>query len=156
MTTPNVTIQKATFATVQAPPSTVGVLAILAGSSTGTVGVPSGFARSNLAVQQFGYGVLTEAASYLLAFANNPVVLCKLTTTNAGTYTGLNVTGVLGTSVVTTSGAPFDHYVMSVTVVNGGTVGTPGITYTWSPDNGNIVNGAVALGSATTITLPNT
>lgn len=156
MTTPNVTISKNVFTTTQAPASTVGILAIAACSSTGTTLQPSSFARSDLAINAYGYGPLAEYAAYDISVANNPVVLVKGVAGVAGSYTGLNTSGKTGSSAVTTSGTPYDTYYVLVRVVTGGTIGVAGITFTYSLDGGNTTSGTTALGTASSYTIPNT
>lgn len=156
MSLPAVTITKQTFSTVQAPASSVGILAIVAASSTGTVNAPAGFSRSDLAVTADGYGPLTELAAYTLNVANHPIVAVKGTAAFPGTYGSISTTLGTGTStVVANASAPFDHYNVQVNIVTGGTRGTAGIVYTYSLDGGTTVSGATALGTATTLSIPN-
>lgn len=153
---PAVTVTKNVFSSVQAPGSTVGIMAYMACSSTGTVVQPAGFNRSDLAVTAFGYGPLTDYGAYNLAVANKPVLLVKGTGSVAGSYGTLSKT-VAGTSVVTNGAtAPFDHYAVIVTVVVGGTIGVTGITYTYSMDGGTVISGVQSLGTASTLTIANT
>lgn len=157
MTLPAVSVSKNTFSTAQAPASTTGILAIIAASSTGTAGVPGGFSRSDLAVSAYGYGPLTDYAAYTMAVANEPVILQKSAASFPGTIGTITKTLGTGTSTVTdNASAPYDTYNVQVTVLNGGTQGVAGITYTYSTDGGNTVSGAQALGVATTLTIPNT
>lgn len=156
MTIPNVSITKNTFTTVSAPSNPVGILAIAACSSSGTINAPGGFARSDLATSSYFYGPLTEYCALNLPVANNATVLCRGTSSFAGSYNGLVTSGVTGTSVVTTTGAPYDHYNVVVNVVNGGTIGVAGITYQTSTSGGLTFNGLQSLGTATSITIPNT
>jgi hypothetical protein len=157
MSTPAVTISKNTFSTAQAPASTTGILAIVAASSTGTNNVPGGYSRTDLAVNDKGYGPLTDYAAYTIATANEPVVLVK---GNAGFAPSIGtITKSLGTgtsTVTDNASAPYDTYNVQINIVAGGTRGTAGITYTYSLDGGNTVSGAQALGTATTLTIPNT
>lgn len=152
---PSVGTTKNTFTTAQAPSSTVGILAIAACSSTGTALEPVGLTRSDLGVDAFGYGPLTDMGAYNIATANKPTVFLKGEETYAGSYSGLDTSGVEGTSVVTTSGAPYDYYSVTVNIIDGGTIGVDGITFTWSVDDTN-TSGTTALGTASTYTIPNT
>lgn len=153
---PSVGITKQVFTTVQAPASAVGVLAIAACSSTGTVNQVSAFSRSDLAVDAVGYGPLSEFAAYDIAVADKPVVLCKGNATYPGSYNNLDTSGVTGSVVVTTSGAPYDYYDVTVTIVDGGTIGVEGITLQYTIDGGTNTSGTIALGTAATYTIPNT
>lgn len=156
---PSVTITKNVFTTAQAPVSTEGILAICAASSTGTQEVPGGYTRSDLAVDDLGYGPLTDWAAYDIAVANKQVVLVKTDTASGpGAYGTIGTYNFgTGTSAITAgSSEPYDDYDVTISIVTGGTVGTTGIIYTYTTDNGNTVSGNQALGTATTLTIPNT
>lgn len=156
MTLPAVTIQKNVFTTSQAPASTTGILAIIAASSAGVVNQPGGYSRSDLAITDYGYGPLTEDAAYEIAVANQPCLLVKTNPTFPGTYGTISTSLGSGTSTVTNGAtAPFDTYAVAVTITNGGTRGTDGILYTYSLDGGNTTSGVNALGTAVTLTIPN-
>ena len=155
---PAVTIQKNVFSTIGAPPSQVGILAVIAASSTGTINQPAGFARTDLAVNSYGYGPLTEYTAYDIDVANNPVTLVKGNASYPGTY-GAIATSMTGTSAVTAGAtAPYDHYAVQINILTSGTVGSavPAITYTYSMDGGNVVSGAQSLGTANVLSIPNT
>lgn len=157
--TPNVSVTKNVFTTAQAPADVSGILAICAASSTGTTNQPAGFARSDLAVTSYGFGPLTEFAAYDIAIANKATVLVKTEAASfVGAYGTLNSYNFgTGTSVVTAGAtAPYDDYNVTVNVITGGTVGTTGIIYTYTTDNGNVTSGNQSLGVATTLTIPNT
>lgn len=157
MSLPAVQVSKNTFTTAQAPASTAGILAILAASSTGAALVPGGFSRTDLAVSAYGFGPLTDYGAYDIAIANDPVVLVKSAATFVGTISAITSVPGTGTSVVTNNAsAPFDTYNVIVTIVASGTIGVAGITYTYSLDGGNVTSGPQALGTATTLTIPNT
>ncbi|KYG11412.1 hypothetical protein BE21_57520 [Sorangium cellulosum] len=55
------------------------------------------------------------------------------------------------TSVLAVTGTPIDAYELIFEVVTGGTVGTAGITYRYSLDNGNTWVGPLRLGTANTV-----
>lgn len=61
-----------------------------------------------------------------------------------------------GTSVPTidSSTEPQDDYEVLIRFVDGGTIGTSGITYQWSLDGGRTLSATTALGTATSITIP--
>lgn len=156
MSLPNVSISKNVFTTGQAPASTTGILAILAASSTGTANLPGGFSRTDLAVGSYGYGPLTDFFAYEVNVANNPALLIKGNASIAGAYGTIAKTIASSGTVVAAASAPFDHYNVIVTITVGGTVGTDGIKYTYSLDGGASTSGITALGTATTLTIPNT
>lgn len=156
---PAVSISKSAFSVTLGPTVTspVGILAIIAASSTGTNNVPGGFSRSDLAVTQLGYGPLTDYGAYDISVANQPTVLVKGNASFAGSYNNFSSGTSTGTSTITTStaSAPFDHYSVQVKWIQGGTVGVSGMTYTYSLDGGTNVSGITALGTATTLSIPN-
>lgn len=157
MGVPAVSFQKNDFQTGSVPPSPNGVLAILACASTGTNNVVGGFARDDLMAAQYGVGPLIEFGSYDLNVSQHPVVLVKCNGSIAGAYGAIVHSAGTGTGGVTGDATvvPFDDY-SNVTLVftNGGTVGTPGITYQTSLD-GVVFSATTALGSATSILIPN-
>lgn len=158
MSLPSVGITKNVFSTSQAPPSSIGILAIIAASSTGTANVPGGFARSDLAVSSYGMGPLTDFAAYTMSVSNQPTVLVKSNPTFPGSYGTISTSLGTGTSTVANSSTilPYDYYSVQVNILTGGTRGTAGITYTYSVDGGQTTSGAQALGTSTALTIPNT
>ena len=84
MSAPTVTISRNTFTTAQAPASSVGILAIVAASSTGTSNAPGGYARTDLAIDDYGYGALINFAGYNFSAAGKPTVLVKADTAYDG------------------------------------------------------------------------
>ena len=153
---PGVSIQKNQFATGSTSPSAIGILAIIASAMTGTQNVATSFARDDLAAAAFQGGPLVEYASYTLQTAQKPVVLVRSAASQASSYGTIVSTPGTGTSTVTGDGTilPSDDFnPLLLTIVNGGTVGVAGITYTLSFDGIN--QGPVtALGTANTITDP--
>lgn len=152
---PSVTISKVTSNVGSAPASTVGMLAIIAGAAQGPINTPSVYARTDLALNTYNFGPLVEYGAYVIDVANQPVVLVRPTQAQAATYGTVNK-AIAGTCVPTAGAtAPLEHYGAVVTIVVGGTVGTAGITYTYSLDGGQHTSGIQALGTATTLTIPN-
>lgn len=151
---PSADIQKKDFQTGGAPPSSIGILAIIAAAATGTTNVPGSFARDDLAVDAYQYGPLTEYGSYHLQVAKKPVVLCKCAASVAGAYGSVTSDAKGGTSVVSTDGSvlPVDEFDFVLTIKTGGTIGVAGITYTDSHDNGDSTSGVKALGTQTSLT----
>jgi hypothetical protein len=152
---PSVTITKVSNNTGSAAPSPAGILAIIAGSASGTPNLASAFARTDLALTAFGGGPLVEYGAYDIAVANKPFIAVKAVTSVAATYAAITK-NITGTSVPTAGvTAPLEHYNPIVTIVNGGTVGVAGITYTYSLDGGGSTSGVQALGTLNTLTIPN-
>lgn len=153
---PIVKVTKLDGNTGVAAPSSRGICAVIAPSSSGTANQPISVTKAGLALTTFGDGVLTEDAAYLLAQTGNPVVLVKGAASTAAAYSAVTLTGT-GTSVVTAGAtAPVNDFPVIVTVVVGGTRGTDGITYTYSLDGGLTTSAIQALGTATAIVIPNT
>jgi hypothetical protein len=156
MPVPAVTINKVATNVGVAPPSSAGVLAIVAGSASGPVNVPSIFSRTDLALSTFGSGPLPEYGAYVIDVANVPFIACKPTQAQAATFGTIVHTGVLGTSIPSAGATlPLEHYGVVITIVAGGTIGTAGITYTYSLDSGKTTSGIQALGTSSTLTIPN-
>ncbi|MDQ2782609.1 MAG: DUF2586 family protein [Actinomycetota bacterium] len=154
MPTPAVTIFKSDGNTGVVRPAADGILAIIATCEKGPFNLPASYARPDLALADYGNGALTEANAYCTGISQNSSVLIRGTGSLAGTYGTVAHAGA-GTSVVTASvGAPLDDFAVVVTIVDPGTVGTAGATYTYSLDGGKTVSGKIALGTATTIVIP--
>lgn len=156
MTLPSVSINKQTFNTGQAPPSGLGTMFFAAGAQTGTVNQPALWSNTALALTQYGGGPLVEYGAYEIDVANAPAGLLRTTTSVAATHN--LTTSVTGSSAITANGAlaPLEHYAVHVVFTQGGTVGTPGILYTYSVDGDTHTSGVQALGSSATLTIPNT
>lgn len=154
MPTPQVTIFKQDGNTGVVRPAADGILAIIAPSEKGTVNLPSSYARPDLALADFGNGALAEANAYTTGVSQNSSVLIRGIGSTAAVYGTVAHVGA-GTSVVTaTVGTPLDDYNVVVTIVDPGTVGVAGATYTFSLDGGKTTSGKIALGTAITIVIP--
>lgn len=153
MPIPSVSITKQDGNTGVAPPSTTGVLAIIAASAAGVANTPATYTRLSDALADKGLGKLTEDAAYYIAYARKPVLLLKATTSTAASFGTVDSSGEVGTSVVTFTGAAFDEYDVLIKVLNGGTIGITGITLQYSLDNGSTFSAVTALGTASTLVL---
>lgn len=151
---PNAKVTKLDGQTGVVTPGARGICAIIAPCSAGVANQPAGYAKAGLALTDFNYGILTDAAAYVMAEAGKSVVLVKGTASTAGTSGAVVFTGT-GTSVATQTGVPIDDFAVLVKIVAGGTRGVDGITYTESLDGGVTVSAVKALGLATSITIPN-
>lgn len=129
--------------------------AIVACASAGPIGVPATYARKGDVISTFGGGPLVEAACWVLDNTGRPVTLCRCDQTTDGAYGTVDDDGVAGTSVITAHSAtkPIRSSEVRIDFPAGGTVGTAGITYTWSLDDGRTTSPVTALGTATTILL---
>lgn len=130
---------------------------VIGTSSDGTVAAPYASTSPQNLVTQFGYGPLVEAAAMIAAVGGVPVCV-KATSATAGA-SGAVTPGAsnTGTSVMTFSvGAAFDTYMILVTCVVAGTVGTGPVGITISLDAGRTTSAQINLGTATTYAIPNT
>ena len=163
MSVPSASIKKQDFSTgsVAQQSVNIGILAIIAGGGTGSSGngpinTPLSYARDDLAFADFGPSRLVEFASYDINVSGNPAVLVRGTTSVASSYGTIDHSGVTGTAVPTAGATvPADNYDVIVQVVTGGTIGVAGIILQASLDGGNSFGQAFALGTSTTLTIPN-
>jgi hypothetical protein len=151
---PSVKISKSDFATGSVAPQPTGMLAIIAASVTGTQNQAASYARDDLVLNNFGYGPLTEYASYCLQVGQKPVIPIRPTTAVAAAYGAITTANQgTGTSTCTSTGTPLDEYDLLVSIVAGGTVGASGLTYTYSLDGGDSVSGVTAVPATSPATL---
>ncbi len=154
---PRVNVRKQDFNTGVVRPGVEGILAIVAASNSGPVNEPSAHNDENLAQAEFSWGPLTDLAAYAMPETRNPALLVRPTTTTLGAYSAVTkVGGGTATPVATASTHPYDNFDVVITFVNGGALGTAGITYQWSIDGGKTKSALVALGTVLILTIPNT
>lgn len=139
-------------------------LAIVLGCSSSGSGLSSFYLSSTAAHAGVGYGDAVDTLGQIIeqkqpdgSATKRPAALYKLPSATAGSYGTINVTGVTGTSVITTHTAttPLGTYEAKIRVIAGGTIATAGITFVWSLDGGRTESPIVALGTATTYAIPN-
>ena len=153
---PAVKLKKSTVGGSPALQTNDGILAIMASASTGTALPPTMLTNQSLATTNFGNGFLPEAAVYDIEVSGNPVVALAQSCSVAGSYGAITKTIAGSGTVVAGATQPLLHYNVQVTVVNGFTVGVAGGTVTWTVDGGDVVNGPLAVGTGSTLTLPGT
>jgi hypothetical protein len=119
----------------------------------GTVGAPFASTSPTNIFNNFGNGPLTEAAGLIASVGGVPVCI-RATSNTAGSASAVTTTGG-GTSVITVTGTPLDTAQVLITVTSAGTIGTAGITFTASYDNGRTTSPSISLSTATTYPLPN-
>lgn len=156
MTLPNVTIGEIDGALGILPPSAGKLYALVGASSDGPLNMPATFARVKDIVATFKKGPLVEAASYYVATFGKPVVLVRTGSSTSGTVSTVSVNAT-GTSTVTLGGSthtPVDDLDVALKIVKGGNVGTAGITYQLSYDNGKSYGPVTSLGTSTSIDAP--
>jgi hypothetical protein len=137
------------------PPTEGALLALVGTSSSGTVDTPAAYARVSDVVADFGRGPLVEAAAYAITVFGRPVLLTRTGDTTAGSLTSAVLTGT-GTAAVDVSGSPdpIDDMEFHVEIIDGGALGTAGITFKWSLDGGRTQSVETALGTALTFEFP--
>ena len=101
MTIPRVKFTKSDGNTGATPPSTLGIAAIIAIASQGSVNIPATYARGDLAFNDFSDGYLAEDVAMTIDLSGNQAVAIRPTTTNAAaygtiTYTGTGTVGGVG------------------------------------------------------------
>lgn len=153
MTVPTVSISKRDGQTGSVGPSNAGVLAILAGAGTGTQNAMM-WTRDDLSWAQYGPSKLANFLSYQIGVSGQPSVGVRSATSTAASY-GAITSAMVGTSVPSAGAAvPNDDYDVVIAFLNDGTISTPGIMWTYALDAGQ-ASAPRALGSLTTITIPN-
>ena len=153
---PSASLRKQDGVTGAVQPGSAGVMAYVATAAASSLAanVAASFASQSLALAAVGNGPLVEYCSYNLDNSGNEVVAVVPTTGTAATYGTVVHTGVAGTMVPTAGGtSPLDDYQVIVTFPGAGTIGTTGITYTYSLDGGINTVGPLQLGTANSITL---
>lgn len=155
---PETRINKVDGNTGVVKPGSEGVLAIIAPSASGDFNLPAGYTRDDLALEDFGHGPLVEFASYVMNVAGRPVLLIRGEADTAGTYgdVELEEEDEEATSVPSAGATvPLDDYLVRILFTNGGTIGTEGIRYKDSLDDGETFGPEKALGTADSITIAN-
>src|SRR5690606_11714974 len=110
-------------------------------------------------VAAYGAGAAVDAGCYALeVFGASSVVFVRAEAGDAHDYSAVDETLVSGscTPSVDTAVVPNDSYRCRVKIIIGGTVGTSGIKYETSLDDGLTYGATFPLGTATSITFSNT
>src|SRR5678815_1151353 len=117
---------------------------------------PRIFASAKSLIGTHGYSPGVAYAALHIQQTRKPVMFVGLPTATAGTLGRIDSTGVSGSSVISVaagSAGYLEETDCSLTVVNGGTIGTNGITFDFSADGGRTTK-RVRLGTATSYTVP--
>lgn len=132
-------------------------------TSTGTGA--SGFFQTGAALRAArGYGDAVDTCGQMIEQRQNsgqspkiPIAIYSADIGTPATYGAINVTGVTGTAVVDfdVTSLPLGTYEPKLKIIAGGTVGTTGITYQTSLDNGRTYSRTTALGTADFVTVAN-
>jgi hypothetical protein len=148
---PGVTFTQADGNTGSTAQATTGVLAIIAFLSALPTNEPAKYTRVADMNSDGGVGPGLEYSAYYMNIAKKPVVILNPTTSTAGTYGTITQTGTGTYTVAAGATAPVDEYDITVKFIAGGTLGTTGITYQYTLDNGNNWSNVIALGTGTTV-----
>lgn len=103
-----------------------------------------------------GRGEGLEFVSFYIPDTKKAVLFGKLATTTAAAISNVDTTGVLGTSLVTFTGTPFDDAQLQVSCEAAFTVGTAGGLIAYSKDGGVSWSGNIRVGTATSYAIPDT
>jgi hypothetical protein len=117
---------------------------------------PRVYASTKSILSQHGYSAAVDYAAMHIKETKKPIIFVGLPIATAGSIGRVNNTGVVGTSEISVaagSAGVLDESDLVVTVVNGGTIGTVGITFNLSLDGGRTEK-LVRLGTASSYTVP--
>lgn len=123
-------------------------------SSKGPLNTPAAYARTQDVIATFGEGPNVEAACLYIDTYSRPCVVVRTGSGVVGTVSAVDSVKA-GTSVVTVAASPTpkDDLEIVLTIIKGGTRGTPGVTYTVSLDAGRTPGPETALGAGTSIAI---
>lgn len=156
MSVPRVTTNKSDGNTGVVRPSPDGICVVIAPCEKGTKNQPSSHTSDRRVLAEFGDGALLRWAALVMAIGGKPVVCIRADASTPAAYGDVALENE-GTSVITAdSTLPLDDYEVVIEFLTGGTVGTAGITYRVSLDGGFTWGGTMALGTANTLSIPNT
>lgn len=157
MTVPNVTFKVLNGKLGVRAPGGVECHAYLGPASAAAVNVPTRHVRGDDLLARYGSGPGPELAVSGIVRWKADALFIRTNTTTPGAYGVIDVSGVTGTATVTVDATthPDDDYEALVEFQDGGVVGTPGITYLASLDNGRTFLPLASLGTAGFITIPN-
>lgn len=133
-----------------------GYVVVLSCVAQNADSTPRVFASAKGVLSQHGYSPGADYVAHHIERTKKPVIFVGLPTATAGVVGRINSTGVTGTCAITVApGAAgyLEETCASVVVVNGGTIGTNGITFDISLDGERTVK-RVRLGTASSYTVP--
>lgn len=97
-----------------------------------------------------------DLAAHYVQLTSLPYLLVPLAQGTAASRGPADTSGITGTSAVSFSGTPLDTERLAVKVIEGGTVGTAGITIRTSRDKGRTWGRIIRLGTSTSYAIPDT
>jgi len=123
-------------------------------ASAGPMLTPRLVSYSSL-LSTFQAGPAVKAAAYTQAQTDSNVIFVRVPSSPLAVTVSVDETAVQGTTSISTTGTPDDSYDIVFTVIDPGTIGTAGITYTLSLDGGATTGVETALGTNTSIVVGN-
>lgn len=107
--------------------------------SSGTAYTPTSVGSISALTSTFGQGPLVDAAALYLQISGQPVYVCRVTQSSAGTMGSVTKTGAgAGTgTVANNSSVPVNAFSFVLAIVTTGTVTAGTFTYRYSTDGGN-------------------
>lgn len=133
-----------------------GYCVVIAPVGTNADSVPRVYSSHKALLAQHNYAPGVSFAASFIEKTRKPVIFCGIPAAVAGTIGQHDDTGVTGTSVITVAAGAagvLEELDASLTVTNGGTIGTNGIEFEFSADGGRTVK-KVRLGTASSYTVP--
>lgn len=129
------------------------ILVIVGTATAGPTDVPTPCRSDAQPAETFTSGPLVEAASIVIGEGRQPAVLLRVATATPGAYGAVDDGDFTGTADVGVNAATEPNHAWQghVEFLTGGTVGTAGITYRASLDNGQTQLGVAPLGTGTSI-----
>lgn len=133
------------------------VAAIIGCATSGDANTPTIVRGDGQPAETFGAGPLVEVGRIVVGEGQQPAILVRATTATPGAYGTVDDSDFTGTAEVDVDATTVPNNAWEAYVIfeTGGTVGTTGITYRTSLDNGRTVSALRALGTATSITILN-
>lgn len=150
-------------ATVEAESASAGGIAtgndnilVLCCSSTGPLNTPRFIGRGRAMISTFGYGDGSEFVARYVRRTKKKACVIRMPSTVPGAVDFVDVTGVTGSSAVTITGTPYRGIQFVLEATAEGTIGTEGIVFKYSINDGLDFKEGVRLGTASTYAVPNT
>lgn len=151
-----VTLARSTAGPTTNPTEAVAIFAVLATANGGAVDTPTLIRNDADPAAIFDEGPLVEACSAISGYSRQATIAVRVTTATPGAYEAIDLTDFTGTMLPAVNAAvvPTNDSEAYVIFTEGGTLGTPGVAYKWSLDNGRTLSARVSLGAAVSITFP--
>lgn len=137
-------------------PAGARAMAVIGTAFSGPVATPAAHAKRKAILDTFGGGAAPESAAYHIEGKRLPVVFVRAAAAVAATNDTIDTSAVAGSVTVTITAATLanDDYELVWEAINGGTVGTAGITFRYSYDGGRSWAPETALGTALVFAFP--